>query len=215
MEAPLDAIAVRVLGSLIEKEITTPDNYPLSLNSLVAACNQTSNRDPVLDLDERTVLRSLDELRRRSLARGMQRSDSRVTKYQHLAREAMSLDGAELAVMCVLMLRGHQTAGEIKGRTTRLFEFNDLAQVDATLEALIVRLPAPLVVRLPRRPGQKDARYAHLLSGEVASDVPDAVISHAPMETDRMAALEQIVNALRAEVVDLRAQLEEFRREFQ
>jgi len=127
----------------------------------------------------------------------------------------MSLDGAELAVMCVLMLRGHQTAGEIKGRTTRLFEFNDLAQVDATLEALIVRLPAPLVVRLPRRPGQKDARYAHLLSGEVASDVPDAVISHAPMETDRMAALEQIVNALRAEMIDLRGQLEEFRREFQ
>jgi uncharacterized protein len=215
VEAPLDPNAVRVLGSLIEKEITTPDNYPLSLNSLVAACNQTSNRDPVLELDERTVLRTLDDLRRRSLARGMQRSDSRVTKYQHLAREALSLDGAELAVMCVLMLRGPQTAGEIKTRTNRLFEFADLAQVDATLDALIVRLPAPLVVRLPRRPGQKDPRYMHLLSGDVVVDVPEVIASRAPSDAERFEHIEQTLNALRAEIVDLRVQLEEFRREFQ
>jgi uncharacterized protein YceH (UPF0502 family) len=209
VEAPLDPSAVRVLGSLIEKEVVTPDNYPLSLNALIAACNQTSNRDPVLALDERSVLRSLDELRRRSLARGMHGSDSRVTKYQHLAREAFSLNDAELAVMCVLMLRGPQTPGEIKTRTNRLFEFTDLAQVEATLEALIVRLPAAQVARLPRRPGQKDARYMHLLSGDTPAEAP----LEAP-EPDRLQALESAVNALRAEVVDLRAQLDEFRREF-
>jgi uncharacterized protein YceH (UPF0502 family) len=210
VEAPLDPIAVRVLGSLIEKELVTPDNYPLSLNALVAACNQTSNRDPVLALDDRTVLRSLDDLRRRSLARGMHGSDSRVTKYQHLAREALAVDGAELAVMCVLMLRGPQTAGEIKARTGRLFEFTDLAQVETTLEALIVRLPAAHVARLPRRPGQKDPRYMHLLSGDAPAEAPPG----AP-EPDRLDAIESAVNALRAEVVDLRAQLEEFRRQFQ
>jgi uncharacterized protein YceH (UPF0502 family) len=210
VDSPLDPIAVRVLGSLIEKELVTPDNYPLSLNALVAACNQTSNRDPVLTLDDRTVLRSLDELRRRSLARGMHGSDSRVTKYQHLVREALSLNDAELAVMCVLMLRGPQTTGEIKARTARLFEFKDLAQVEATLEALIVRLPASHVARLPRRPGQKDARYMHLLSGDAPPEAPP----DAP-EPDRLEAIESAVNALRAEVVDLRAQLEEFRRQFQ
>jgi len=161
------------------------------------------------------VLRSLDDLRRRSLARGMHGSDSRVTKYQHLVREALSLNDAELAVMCVLMLRGPQTAGEIKGRTNRLYDFTDLSQVEATLEGLIVRLPASHVVRLARRPGQKDARYMHLLSG----DTPPA--EHAPetpgagLAPDRLESLETAVNTLRAEVVDLRAQLEEFRRQFQ
>jgi uncharacterized protein YceH (UPF0502 family) len=137
----------------------------------------------------------------------MHGSDSRVTKYQHLAREALSVDGAELAVMCVLMLRGPQTAGEIKARTGRLFEFTDLAQVETTLEALIVRLPAAHVARLPRRPGQKDPRYMHLLSGDAPAEAPEPV--------DRLESLENAVNALRAEVVDLRAQLEEFRRQFQ
>jgi uncharacterized protein YceH (UPF0502 family) len=211
MEPPLDPTAIRVLGSLIEKEFVTPDNYPLSLNALLAACNQTSNREPVMSLDDRAVLRSLDDLRRRSLARGMHSSDSRVTKYQHLVREALSLSDAELAVMCVLMLRGPQTAGEIKARTNRLFEFTDLSQLETTLEGLIVRLPASLIARLARRPGQKDARYMHLLSGDVP---PEPAPRDAP-EPDRLEALETAVNALRAEVVDLRAQLEEFRRQFQ
>jgi len=210
VEAPLDPAAVRVLGSLIEKEFVTPDNYPLSLNALVAACNQTSNRDPVMSLDDRAVLRSLDDLRRRSLARGMHGSDSRVTKYQHLVREALSLNDAELAVMCVLMLRGPQTAGEIKGRTNRLHDFTELSEVEAALEGLIVRLPASHVVRLARRPGQKDVRYMHLLSG----DTPPEPTRDAP-EPDRLESLETAVNTLRAEVVDLRAQLEEFRRQFQ
>lgn len=222
MDSPLDAAAVRVLGSLIEKEITTPDNYPLSLNALMAACNQTSNRDPVMTLDERTISRSLDELRRRSLARGMQRSDSRVTKYQHLASEAMALSSAELAVMCVLMLRGQQTAGEIKTRTARLYDFSDVAQVDATLEGLIMRLPASLITRLPRRPGQKEVRYAHLLSGEVTVDTTadsassdDGHDARTAPSPGRLDALEHAVNSLRAEVADLRAQLDEFRRAFQ
>ena len=213
MEAPLDPTAIRVLGSLIEKEFVTPDNYPLSLNALVAACNQTSNRDPVMSLDDRAVLRSLDDLRRRSVARGMHGSDSRVTKYQHLVREALSLNDAELAVMCVLMLRGPQTAGEIKGRTNRLHDFTDLAHVESALEGLIVRLPASHVARLARRPGQKDPRYMHLLSG----DAPPPEQTHDAPEPapDRLDALETAVNSLRAEVVDLRAQLEEFRRQFQ
>jgi uncharacterized protein YceH (UPF0502 family) len=134
-------------------------------------------------------------------------------RYRHLLSEKLNLDAAELAVMCVLMLRGPQTAGEIKGRTTRLFDFPDLASVEASLDALIGRQPTPLVARLPRRPGQKDARYAHLLSGEPAADAPDS--AHTPAETSRLDALEQSVNALRAEVVDLRTQLEEFRRQFQ
>jgi uncharacterized protein len=222
VDTPLDAIAIRVLGSLIEKEITTPDNYPLSLNALMAACNQTSNRDPVLALDERTISRSLDDLRRRSLARGMQRADSRVTKYQHLANEAMALDAAELAVMCVLMLRGQQTAGEIKTRTARLYDFRDVAHVDATLEGLITRLPSSLVTRLPRRAGQKEVRYAHLLSGDVIVDATadDAHVteigeSRSDAPPGRLDALEHAVNSLRAEVADLRAQLDEFRRAFQ
>jgi len=214
MDTPLDAVGVRVLGSMIEKEITTPDNYPLSLNGLVAACNQTSARDPVMQLDETTVSRSLNNLRQHSLARGEQRSDSRVMRYRHLLSEKLSLDAAELAVMCVLMLRGAQTAGEIKARTNRLFDFPDLAAVEATLDALIGRQPTPLVARLHRRPGQKDARYAHLLSGEVATDSPEPA-TRAPAESSRLDALEQSVNALRAEVVDLRTQLEEFRRQFQ
>jgi uncharacterized protein len=217
MEAPLDAVAVRVLGSLIEKEITTPDNYPLSLNALMAACNQTSNRDPVLELDESAISRSVNDLRQRSLVRGIQRSDSRVTKFQHLLAEKMRLDAPELAVMCVLMLRGPQTGGEIKTRAARMFEFADLSQLEATLEGLISREPSALVVRLPRRQGQKEQRYAHLLSGEAEAELAAESERGAPAapQAERLEALEHAVNALRAEVVDLRAQLAEFRREFQ
>lgn len=218
METPLDYIDVRVLGSLIEKEITTPDNYPLTLNALVAACNQTSNRDPVLKLDEAAVSASIDNLTRRSLVRGLHRGDSRVKRYRQILSETMNLHPAELAVMCVLMLRGAQTTGEIRTRTARLFEFVDLKHVDITLEALMT-LSTPLVVQLPRRPGQKEVRYAHLLSGEPRLDAPELESARAPAseETspDRVEALEQAVDALRAEVAELRAQLEDFRREFQ
>ena len=169
MQAPLDAIAVRVLGALIEKELTTPDNYPLSLNALVAACNQTSAREPVMELDEGAVNRTVNELRQRSLVRAVQQSGSRVLRFRHLMVESLNLDGPELAALCVLMLRGPQTAGEIKSRSGRLFDFPELEKVESTLEGLMGR-PAPLVARLPRRPGQKDSRYAHVLSGDVPAD---------------------------------------------
>jgi uncharacterized protein YceH (UPF0502 family) len=214
---PIDVVGVRVLGSLIEKEITTPDYYPLTLNALTAACNQTSNREPVLELDQPTVLKSLEELSRRSLVRSVYRSDSRAKRYRHLMAETLNLHPAEIAVMCVLMLRGAQTAGEIKVRTARLFEFPELALVDITLQALMT-LATPLVVQLPRRPGQKEVRYAHLLSGEPRADTPEPVASAEPVEsvrTGRVEALEQAVASLRTEMAELRARFEEFRREFQ
>ena len=214
MDSPLDVVAVRVLGSLIEKEITTPDNYPLTLNALVAACSQTSNRDPVLAVDEASVSKSLDELARRSLVRGVHRSDSRVMRYRHLMAESMKLHPAETAVLCVLMLRGAQTVGEIRTRTARLFEFVDLTHVDVTLKALMT-LPTPLVAQMPRRPGQKEVRYAHLLAGEPQIETTDLVPTADPVETDRIEALEAAVDSLRAELAEMRARFEDFRREFQ
>jgi uncharacterized protein len=216
MESPLDAVDVRVLGSLIEKEITTPDNYPLTLNAVVTACNQTSNRDPVLALDEATVLQSLEELGRRSLVRAVHRSDARARRYRQVLSESFSLHAAETAVLCVLMLRGAQTAGEIRTRSARLFEFADLALVDITLQALMT-LSTPLVAQLPRRAGQKEVRYAHLLSGEPPQEVDAPVQAAAadPEEPGRLEALEQAVASLRAEVAELRALLEDFRRQFE
>src|SRR5688500_12826049 len=143
MDNILSTVDVRVIGSLIEKEITTPDNYPLTLNALIAACNQTSNRDPVMTLDEPTVSKSLDELSRRSLVRAVHRSDSRVKRYRQAMSESMNLHPAETAVMCVLMLRGAQTTGEIRTRTARMFEFRDLQHVEITLQVLMT-LPIPL-----------------------------------------------------------------------
>jgi hypothetical protein len=213
MESPLDSVGVRVLGCLIEKESTTPDNYPLTLNALTAACNQTSNRDPVMSLDEATVSTSLDDLSRRSLARGVHRGDSRVMRYRHRMVETMNLHPAEIAVLCVLTLRGFQTVGEIRTRTARLFEFTDLAHVDVTLQALMTLSP-PLVAQLPRQPGQKEVRYAHLLSGEPQLPASEQPLVPDPEESKRNDDLEHEVASLRAELADLRAQFEEFRREF-
>jgi len=216
MESHVDVIGVRVLGSLIEKEITTPDNYPLTLNALTAACNQTSNRDPVLELDAATVSKSLEDLGRRSLVRAVHRSDSRARRYRHQMSETLNLHAAETAVMCVLMLRGAQTAGEIRTRAARLFEFTDLAHVDITLQALMT-LSAPLVAQLPRRPGQKEVRYVHLLSGEpqMEANTPEQGAAEDLVETGRVEVLEHAVTSLREEVAELRALLEEFRRQFE
>jgi uncharacterized protein YceH (UPF0502 family) len=167
---PLNDIDVRVLGALVEKELTTPEYYPLSLNALVNACNQTSNRDPVVKYDEATVKAAVDRLRKYSLVRSIQRADARVMKYMHLMRDAMSLEPPELAVMGVLMLRGPQTIGEIRTRSGRLFEFASLEEVEATLNTLITR-SEPLVSRLPRQPGQKEARFSHLLGGAPAPEI--------------------------------------------
>jgi uncharacterized protein YceH (UPF0502 family) len=209
----LDVVGVRVLGSLIEKEVTTPDNYPLTLNALTAACNQTSNRDPVLDLDEATVASSLDDLARRGLAREVHRSDSRAKRYRHQLVETLHLHSAEIAALCVLMLRGAQTAGEIRTRTGRLHEFPDLAHVEVTLQSLMT-LPVPLVVQLPRRPGQKEVRFAHLLSGEPQPEAAEPAATVEPARPGRIEVLEQSIDSLREELAELRAQFEQFRREF-
>ncbi len=212
MPTPVDPIAVRVLGSLIEKEITTPDNYPLTLNALVAACNQTSNRDPVMALDEPTVAETLAELVRRGLVREVHRSDSRAKRYRQTLAEALSLHPEEVAVLCVLMLRGPQTPGEIRTRTARLSEFRDVPHVEITLQSLAT-LSDPLVVQLSRRPGQKELRYTHLLSGEPVAEVEPAPGTVPAARADRIGALEEEVESLRAEVAQLRAQLDEVRRE--
>jgi uncharacterized protein len=216
MDTSLNATDVRVLGSLIEKEATTPDYYPLSLNALKLACNQSSNRDPVMQLDDGAVLASTDRLRRQSLVRALQKSDSRVMKYSHLMGETMELDARELAVMCVLMLRGPQTLGEIKGRTERLASFDSIDAVEATVNALIARPAAPLVARLARQPGQKEVRYSHLMSGDVAAEAP-ATAPAAPVaeKADRIAALEATTEEMRRELTDIRRQLEEFRKQFE
>lgn len=212
MELLTDA-DVRVLGALIEKELTTPEHYPLSLNALTNACNQSSNRDPVVQYDEATVKSAVDRLRKYSLVRSIQRADARVMKYMHLMGEAMSLERPEIAAMCVLMLRGPQTVGEIRTRGARLFEFPSLDDVEATLNRLIARSPSPLVSRLPRQPGQKEARYVHLLSG--MSDARHEAQVDVPAESDRFADLESIVESLRREVADLRSELGDLRRLFE
>ncbi|MEZ4417221.1 MAG: YceH family protein [Gemmatimonadota bacterium] len=230
MNEPLDEIAVRVLGALMEKELVTPDNYPLTLNALVAACNQTSSRDPVMSLDEETVRRALERLSKRSLARGIHRG-ARAMRYREEMGERLHLHRPELAALSVLLLRGAQTAGEIRTRTARAFEFVDPSHVEITLDSLAA-LDPPLVTALPKRPGQKDVRYMHLLAGPPSEDAPTEEASPRagprPQEgtpgrtpaptsstTDRVEALEQEVGALREEVAELRAELHAFREQFE
>ena len=204
MDHTLTDAEVRVLGSLIEKEITTPDYYPLSLNALVAACNQSSNRNPVLHFDEDTVARAADSLREAKLVHLVDRGESRVTKYRHVLYEAMNLGRPAIAVMCVLMLRGPQTVGEIRTRSNRLYDFTSLQEVEITLNSLVSG-ETPLVVRLPRQTGQKEVRYAHLLSGEVRLTEPEPETEPEP---DRIGKLEK-------EVEDLKKQFEQFRKQFE
>jgi uncharacterized protein YceH (UPF0502 family) len=199
---------VRILGSLIEKEITTPDYYPLSLNALMAACNQLSNRHPVVHFDEATVVRAVDDLRKKDLVHQVERGESRVTRYRHVMPETMGLDKRSVAVMCVLMLRGPQTVGEIRTRSNRICEFENLAEVETVLDSLIAKEPFPLVVRLPRQPGQKEIRYGQLLSGDVTFNEPEG-------GDDRIGKLESAVDGLRKEVEVLQNQFEQFRKQFE
>ena len=216
MDDLLTDVEVRVLGSLIEKERTTPEHYPLSLNALTNACNQSSNRDPIVQYDEATVADAIESLRRRSLVRAMQQSGSRVTKYRQLMGETIGLVARQTAVLCVLMLRGPQTVAELRTRASRLAELESLEDVEAVLDGLIARHPSPIVVRLPRRPGQKEVRYAHLLAGEVTVDAsePTAAPRSQP-DADRIGALEEALAELRTEVADLREQLQAFRKQFE
>ena len=211
----LEPVPIRVLGSLIEKELSTPDHYPLSLNALTSACNQSSNRDPVMSLDEGVVSQAIDGLRRQGLVRSIQAIGSRVPKYQHLLAEAGELTRAELAVLCVLALRGPQTQAEVRTRAARLVAGDDTGVIDTALEALIAREPEPVVTRLPRRPGQKEVRYAHRLAGEVVYTTEDVPLATPAGSTDRIAALEELTQELRNEVADLRAQLAAFRKQFE
>ncbi len=211
----LSAEDVRVLGSLAEKELTTPENYPLSLNALTNACNQLSNRDPVVQYDDATVKAAVDRLRKYSLVRSIQRADARVMKYMHLMSDALDLSRPEIATLCVLMLRGSQTIGELRTRTARLFDFQSLEDVEATLNALAARTPSPLVTRLERQAGQKEARFAHLLSGDVtvaAPAAPGQAAAVVPEEPDRLDALENTIESLRGEVADLRQEVSELKR---
>ncbi len=217
----LNDTEVRVLGALIEKQMTTPEYYPLTLNALTHACNQISNRDPVVSYDEKTVVRALESLREKNLAYIFYGSESRVPKYKHVAPEVLHLTPPQVALMCVLMLRGPQTVGELRGRTVRLHEFKELADVEATLEELIKSEPQPLVARLPRQPGRKESRYAHLLAGPIAMEAqetaprPEAARLEARAEDERLARLEAEVETLRSEVAELRGQFDEFKKQFE
>ena len=208
MDQTLTEAEVRVLGSLIEKEITTPDYYPLSLNALMAACNQSSNRNPVVHYDEETVAQAADLLREKKLVHLIARGESRVNKYRHVLYEAMNMGRPDIAAMCILMLRGPQTIGEIRTRSNRLYDFTSIEQVETTLNGLMAAVP-PLVVRLPRQMGQKEVRYAHLLSGEVEMSALEAEPEVRPeIDPDRIGRLEK-------EVADLRREFEEFRKKFE
>jgi uncharacterized protein YceH (UPF0502 family) len=213
----LNDIEVRVLGALVEKQVTTPEYYPLTLNSLTLACNQKNNRSPVTSYTEEEVARALESLREKNLAYVFYGSTSRVPKYKHVLPEVMHLSLPELAIMCVLLLRGPQTTGELATRAFRLHEFAGLEEVDATLNSLISREPDALVTRLPRQPGQKEVRYAHLLSGEV-SDVANPEVAPTRSrgrDNDRVAALEAEVETLKAEVGMLKKQFEIFKKQFE
>lgn len=217
----LTAAEARVLGSLLEKQITTPDYYPLTLNALTNACNQLTNREPVVAYDDQTVVRAVDGLREKRLASLYAGAESRVAKYRHTLNDALLLTPAETALLCVLLLRGPQTLGELRTRTERLYKFDTLPETEAALQALATRQPQPLVTRLPRQPGTKESRYAQLLTGPAEPSAPEAEAVATPSAAasaapapDRVALLEQDMAALRQEVADLRQALADFRRQF-
>jgi len=218
MEFKLTENEVRVLGSLIEKDITTPEYYPLSLNALVNACNQKSNRDPVMQLNEDAVRNALGDLQEQRLAGPARGADSRVTKYEQRLQEVFNFTRAETAVLCVLLLRGPQTPGELRGRAERMHHFETLEDVQSALQKLMQREPA-LAKVLPRQPGTKESRYAHLLAGDlVEAQAPaqaGAAAERNPADADRIARLEEEVADLRREIWELKDQLERFRKQFE
>jgi uncharacterized protein YceH (UPF0502 family) len=219
MDTTLNDMEVRVLGCLIEKELTTPEYYPLSLNALTNACNQKSNRDPVMALEEDEIVRALDSLRFKRFAR-VAGDGGRVAKYRHSLAESLRLDPPALAVLAELLLRGPQTIGELRTRGERMTPLADLAAVEAVLQELM-ELNPPLALKLPRQAGRKEARYAHFFSGmpEITEDEripqPEAARSRVAAENERVTRLEEEVATLRSEVAELRQRLEEFAAQFQ
>jgi uncharacterized protein YceH (UPF0502 family) len=218
MAIVLTDVEARVLGALVEKDITTPDYYPLSLNALVNACNQKNNRDPVMNLDENQVREALSGLEAMGLAGPASSADSRVTKYEHHLQDVFNFSRGETAVICVLLLRGPQTLGELRGRTERLHRFEDLEAVQAALQHLMRREP-PLAVMLPRQPGTKESRYAHLLSGEITVAAPAsrgaAPASAEGGDQDKILRLEGQLATLEREVSDLKQTVEALRKQFE
>ena len=214
MNPVLNHVETRILGALIEKDITTPEYYPLSLNALLNACNQKSNRDPVMNLDEHAVRDALLALNEKGLAGPVSSADSRVPKYEHRLQEVFNLPRAETAVLCVLLLRGPQTPGELRGRTERMHRFEELSDVHSALQRLIQRDP-PLVKMLPRQPGTKETRYLHLLSGEVeTAELPVQEPAVASADGERIARLESEIASLKAEIAELRNDFREFQKQF-
>ena len=218
MDILLNDFEARVLGSLVEKDLTTPEYYPLSLNALVNACNQKSNRDPFMNLDEQTVREALRSLEKKGLAGPADNMVSRVTKYEHRLQEAYNFNRHEIAILAELLLRGPQTPGELRSRADRMHKFDDLGIVLSTLQRLIRREPS-LVKLLPKQPGTKEARYAHLLSGDVQTPAPEpsAEVStpSTPVDDDRIARLENDLADVQKEIADLKQQFSSFRKQFE
>jgi hypothetical protein len=216
VDLQLNPVEARVLGALIEKDITTPDYYPLSLNALVNACNQKNNRAPVMNLEEDAVRDALAGLQQRNLAGPAGGADSRVTKYEHRLQESFNFTRGETAIVCVLLLRGPQTPGELRGRTERMHRFEALDDVQSTLQRLMQREP-PLAKILPRQPGTKEARYMHLFSGdfEDSSVAPADTGAVTDNDAGRFDQLEAEVTELRNDVADLKQQFASFRRQFE
>jgi uncharacterized protein YceH (UPF0502 family) len=217
MDILLNDIETRVLGALMEKEITTPDYYPLSLNALINACNQKSSRYPVMELGEDEVRKALDSLAQKRLAGPVSSADSRVAKFEHRLPEVFNFDRREAAVLCVLLLRGAQTPGELRGRTERMYRFEELADVQSTLQRLMQRDP-PLVKMFRRQPGTKEARCGHLFSGDVQEAEPAMTHETAPVNAtagERIARLEAEVALLNQKIADMEQQLANFRKQFE
>jgi uncharacterized protein YceH (UPF0502 family) len=219
MEPVLNDIEVRILGCLIEKEFTTPDYYPLTLNALTNACNQKSNRNPVVSFEETTVVRGLDELNKKGLAEKILRSDSRVPKYRHIFTDKLDMRASQTAVLCVLMLRGPQTAGEIRGRAERMHRFAEIAEVEEILTGFMDG-EEPMVVKLPRQTGLKERRYMHLLSGmllvnESEKSIPEeAATIKVRTENDRISKLESDYELLRRDFDELKIAFKELKSQF-
>lgn len=215
LESPLTDVEIRILGCLIEKQHTTPDYYPLTLNALVAACNQSSNRHPLVAYTERTVTDGLESLRHGQLAWSVSSSGSRAVKYEQRLTDMLHLSLQETALLCVLLLRGPQTLGELRGRSERIYPFADLAETEAALQALVQSEPAPLAVKLPRLPGTKESRFAHLLAGPVEAEAVAAAMEEEKTKSSpSLALLENEVRSIRAELAELRAAFETFKSEF-
>ncbi len=204
----IDQTEARILGSLVEKQLTTPEYYPLTLNALIAACNQRSNRDPVMSLGESDILSAIDSLRDKNLVYLYYGSTSRTVKYKHMMQQVYELEAPSLAVVTLLLLRGPQTAGELRGRSDRLHEFSSIAEVQEALDELAAR-PEPVVIKLARQPGQKEPRYAHLLSGPV-----DEAAIAADMQAPAQTSSGSRIDALQLQIAELSRGLDELREEF-